>query len=177
MPLPLTVMLYLARLAATAVLLGLAIAVDLAPLAQGAQGWPVPDLLLCAVACIVGRRPRMLPSWLVFAAGLARDLLSGAPVGPGTAALVVGAAYLRDRAATPRGPSFAAEWLRFAAVAGGTLILPAALLWVTFAGVPDAAALGSRWAATVAAYPLVVGLLRIGRSREQARGTMEARPA
>jgi rod shape-determining protein MreD len=177
MPLPLSVILYLGRLAATAVLLGLAIAVDLAPLAQGAQGWPMPDLLLCAVACIVARRPQMLPAWMAFVAGLARDLLSGGPVGPAAAALLIGAAYLRECAATPRGPGFAVEWLRFAAVAGGTLILPAVLLWITFAGVPDPAALGVRWAATVAAYPVVVSLLRVGWSRPQARGAAEARQA
>jgi rod shape-determining protein MreD len=177
MPLPLGVMLHVSRLAATAVLLGLSIAADLAPLAGGAQGWPMPDLLLCAVACVVGRRPRMMPAPLVLAAGLVRDLLSGAPVGPAAAALLIGATYLRDRAATPGSPGFAMEWLRFAAVAAGTLVLPSVLLWATFAGVPEATALGLRWAATVAAYPVVVALLRVGGAAHRRRVAPEARRA
>jgi hypothetical protein len=160
-----TVIGHLSRLAVAALLMWLAIAVDLAPLTGAARGWPMPDPLFLVTACLALRRPGLVPAPLVLGAGLLRDLLAGGAVGPGALALLVVSRVMRARAPALRRRSLVVEWLDVAAMAVVAVALPALLLWLTLADVPSATALGGRLLATVLAYPLAVALLRVGRER------------
>lgn len=155
----------LLRLAGLALATGLGwlgIALDLAPLSGDARGWPLPDLLFVVMACLVLRRAALVPAPLVFALGLVRDLLSGGAVGPATLGLLLGIEILRGHAPALRRRSFAMEWLQVGGVAVIVLGLPVGLLWLTLADVPPMSDLLARLAATVAAYPIAVALLRVG---------------
>lgn len=152
-------------LAGVLALLWVALALDLAPFAGAALSWPAPDLLVCIVACLVLRRPAVMPGLLVFAAGLVRDFLSGGAVGPGALSLLLACEMLRGRAAVLHRRGFLLEWAEVAAVAALPVLLPAALQWIAFEEVPGQGRLAVRWLATALCYPAVVALLRVGHDR------------
>lgn len=131
----------------------LAIAASLAPM-------PVrfaPDMLFCVLAVWAVRRPGSTPALAVFALGLVRDLLSGAPVGAGALGLLVAIEGLRV-ARTPRAAEGLRGWLPVWGVVGAWAaapsVLPWALLTVTFAPAPAFADIALRYAATVLTFPL-----------------------
>ncbi|SDZ81396.1 rod shape-determining protein MreD [Rubrimonas cliftonensis] len=131
----------------------LAIAASLAPM-------PVrfaPDLLFCVLAVWAVRRPNSTPALAVFALGLARDLLSGAPAGAGALGLLIAVEGLRV-ARPPRAGEGLRGWLPVWGVVGAWAAAPAvvpwALLTVTFAPAPAFADIALRYAATVVAFPL-----------------------
>ena len=150
-------------LVGVAVLLWLSVITDVAPFTTDARAWPLPDLLFLALACLALRRPSLLPAPLVMGAGLLRDLLTGAAVGPGALALMLGVRLLGARAEPLRNRSLAVEWAHVAVVAVLVVTLPALMLWATLASVPHSGDLLGRWAMTVIAYPAVVLVLRVGR--------------
>lgn len=155
----------LSGLALVAVLGWLAIAVDISPLSGAARDWSLPDALFLILACLVLRRPALVPLPLVFALGLLRDLLAGAAVGVGALGLVVGIEILRTLAPRLRHRSLVMEWLQVVGVAAVALMVPVLLLWMSLADVPAFPDLAGRLIATAAGYPVAVALLRVGHAR------------
>lgn len=150
-------------LVAVVAVLGVAVAVDHAPLLGRWRAAPMPDLLLCLVALLRLRRPWLLPVPLVFVAGLGRDLLSGGAVGPGALALALVADALSRRAAVGRRIDLVRELAAVAAAAAVVLLVPVALLLIAFAEAPGWGDLGARWLATVAAYAVIATVVPFGR--------------
>ena len=146
-------------------LLWIALAVDLAPFEGAAVAWPAPDLLFCVIACLVLRRPAVVPVPLVFAVALLRDFLSGGAVGAGALALLLATEILRGRAMALSRRGLAVEWLEVAAVAAVPVLLPTLLQWLALEEVPGQGPLAQRWLATALCYPVVVALVRVGHDR------------
>lgn len=150
----------------------LAIALGLAPIGGGIGALPGPDLLFCAAALVATRRPRLAAPPLVFALGLARDMLGGGAIGLGALTLTLAAAALRARSEGLRRRGFAVEWGAAALGAAAALLLQWLALTATLAPAPPLSALAGGWAATVLAYPFCALLLR-----RAPRGAHAARPA
>ena len=135
----------LAGYAAFAAFAWLAIALGLAPVGGGIGALPGPDLLFCVTAAVAARRPALAAAPLVFALGLARDMLGGGAIGIGALALTVAAAALRAQADTLRRRVFFAEWGLAALWAAATLALPWLLLTATLAPAPAPACRPRVW--------------------------------
>jgi rod shape-determining protein MreD len=133
-----------------------ALGVELAP----GLPHPAPDLVLCVAALWSVRRPSATPLALVFAIGLAQDLVSGAPAGLGAMALLLACVTLQARAPALRRRGFMVEWAVVALIVAAALLGQRLLLGLTLAPAPALGELAARFAATAAAYPLVALLLR-----------------
>jgi rod shape-determining protein MreD len=120
----------------------------------------MPDLLFCVAALWSIRRPAAAPLTLLFAIALARDLVSGAPVGLGALAFVLVSAALRRNSAVLRRRAFPVEWLTVTAAAALMLTVQQALLIVTLAPTPSFDGLGAHFGATALAYPAVALFFR-----------------
>ncbi len=148
----------------------LAIALEAAPLGLGTDAIASPDLLFCVVAHWALRAPAAAAPLLVFALGLARDLLTDLPVGLGALALVLAAEWLKTRRGPLSRQPFALEWLSVAVAAAAMV----AALWLavalSLAQPPYLTPLAQHLAATVLVYPLVVAVsawvLRVREARE-----------
>jgi hypothetical protein len=150
-----------ARLVALAALASLAIAAEVAPAPGAARTTPAPDLLFGLFAAAAIRRPGAAPLALVFAAGALRDLLTGAPAGLGTAALLAGVEALRRAGAPLRRRGFGAEWAAAAGAGAALVALQALALVLTLHPAPPLRDLALRAAATALAYPAAALVARI----------------
>ncbi|GMG84109.1 hypothetical protein LNKW23_33230 [Paralimibaculum aggregatum] len=167
------------RMAALAGFGLLAVTLEAAPLGLSPAAVTSPDLVFCIVAHWALRVPGAAPVLLVFALGLARDLLTDLPVGLGALGLVFAAEWLKTRRALLARQPFVLEWLAVAAAAAAM----AAALWLavllSLAQPPFAAALARHTAATILVYPLVTAclgwVLGIGSLRDLPRAAGEAR--
>ncbi|MEL6477716.1 MAG: rod shape-determining protein MreD [Pseudomonadota bacterium] len=152
----------------------LAIFIEAAPVDLSATALPSPDLLLCVVVFWALRRPGSTPTLLIFALGLTRDLLTDAPIGAGTLSLVLTAEVIKEYRGWIASRPFLVEWLAMAGAALAGVLLQWLLITVTFGQPPYLGQLATLALFTVAAYPLVVFLLRWGlrigwRKRDRAR--------
>ena len=124
------------------------------------------------------RVPSAAPLLLVFALGLARDLLTDLPVGLGALALVFAAEWLKARRFGLARQPFVFEWLAVALAAaamGMALWLAVAL---SLAKPPFLSMLAEHYGATLAVYPLTVflcGWVFGIRPQREARGQGEPR--
>lgn len=146
------------RMAGFAATAAIAILLEIAPLGLSAGASPAPDLVAAAVFYWALRRPESTPILLVFLVAMARDLLTGGPVGPGALALVLGAEALRAR----RGAHLAMH-LEFALFAVFLLLTSLGVwltVWITASGAPAVSAVLARAALTLACYPFIYLLLR-----------------
>lgn len=154
----------------------------LLPLAPGSVGWPGPDWLTALTFAWLLRRPDEVPVLLIAAVTLAADALLLRPLGLGAALAVVATELARPRAQRWGESGFPAEWLRVAVLMvlmlladrllRGVLVVPA-----TLAPTPPLGQDAMRLIATVAAYPVVVGVTRLLGLRRAAPGEMDlARP-
>ena len=133
----------------------------LLPLGTEAGRLPGPDILLCLILAWVQRRPDYLPAGLVAAVILTEDLFMLRPPGLWAALTVLGAEFLRSRAALTRELSFLMEWLLIAAVMVVLFLagrLAHAVMFLPQIGFGYATA---QVLASILAYPLVVGMSRV----------------
>ena len=138
----------------------LAIFIEAAPLGLAADAYPSPDLLFCVVAFWASRRPEVAALLAVFALGVARDLITDAPVGAGALSLVVAAEFLKALSNGLARRSFATEYLLIAMLAGIVLLAQWLVVLVLLAHPPYLLDLAHQWLGTVAVYPLVVLVFR-----------------
>ena len=150
----------LAHVAFVLVLAFVAVSVEAAPLGFPADAWPSPDLVFCIVAYWSLRRPEAVPLLAVFAAGLARDLLTDAPVGAGALTLVLAAEGLKAaaRAITRRG--FGAELMAVAGAFAAVLLAQWLMVLLVLAHPPYLVELGQQWLITIALYPVLAAVFR-----------------
>ena len=152
-----------ARLAHVGFVLALgfvAISIEAAPLGFEANAWPSPDLLFCIIAYWSLRRPEALPLIAVFAAGIARDLLTDAPIGAGALTLVLAAEGLKAAGRPLARRGFGAEWLAVGAGLAAVLLAQWLLVLLVLAHPPYLVELGQQWLITVAIYPLLAAVFR-----------------
>ncbi|MGB0412271.1 MAG: hypothetical protein ACPGFA_11830 [Pikeienuella sp.] len=137
-----------------------AILLELAPLNKAAGALPSPDILFCVVAFLVMRRPGGAPGILILGLGLARDLLSGGPVGLGALALLATAEALRVMAEPLRRRARGYEFAAVAVLALGATVAKIIILTATLAALPPLDLLGMRLLMTVGTYFIVFFLFR-----------------
>lgn len=136
--------------------------VRLLPLDTTAGHLPGPDILLCLILAWIVRRPEYLPVPMIAAVVLVEDFLLMRPPGLWTAMVLMGAEFVRARAALTRELSFGVEWLlvagvMFAVFLGNRLIMGLAFLPQPVFGY---ALVQIIW--SVLAYPFVVAFSRYG---------------
>jgi len=137
-----------------------AIFIEAAPLGLSADAYPSPDLLFCAVAFWSTRRPDVAALLAVFALGVARDLMTDAPVGAGVLTLVLASEFLKAVSNGLARRSLLTEYLLIAMVAGLVVLAQWLIVLVLLAHPPYLIDLFYQWLATVAVYPLVVLVFR-----------------
>lgn len=165
------------RMAALALAGCVAIFVEIAPIGFTTEARPSPDFLFCVVACWVVRRPGASPVLLIFALGLARDLLADLPVGAGALTLMLAAEFLRTQGPILARQPFLAEWATVAMVALAMISAQFLLVVLTLAQPPYVMDLLWQGLYTAAVYPAVALLARwvfgIGWAKGgQRRGTL-----
>ncbi|WP_118135320.1 rod shape-determining protein MreD [Oceanicella sp. SM1341] len=138
----------------------LGLLISLAPVGLSATDMPMPDLVYLPIAVWLIRRPEAAPLLLVFAIGLAADLLRGGPLGIGVLGLIGAGELLRRMSeGLVRGP-FMMEWLVAGGLFIGLLAFQCVALWLTFSPRPAFGLLWQHAAGTVLLYPLVAFALR-----------------
>ncbi|MEM0988444.1 MAG: rod shape-determining protein MreD [Pseudomonadota bacterium] len=138
----------------------LAIYGEAAPLGLSPSASPSPDLLLCIVCYWSARRPDATPLLAVFLLGLARDLVTDMPVGAGALALVIVSEGIKTWRHQLARAGFFAEWLAAALAAFVATALPWLLVLITLAQPPYLTDVGNQILHTIAAYPIVMLLMR-----------------
>lgn len=132
----------------------------LMPLDPGRVAWPGPDLGLCLTFAWLLRRPDQVAPWLVVALFLTEDLLLMRPPGLWPALVLLGTEAARRREARWRELPFVVEWLRVAVLLGLMMLANRLVLAIFFLPLAPPGQAIMQFVATIAAYPLVVGLLR-----------------
>jgi rod shape-determining protein MreD len=166
------------RLIRVALLLALGLAaifVEAAPLGLAADAYPSPDILFCVVAYWSIRRPEAAVLIAVFALGLARDLMTDAPVGAGVLSLVFASEFLKALGHGLSRRSFATEWLLLATVLALVIAAQWLIVLILLVHPPYLTDLAHQWLATMVLYPVLAlvfrWLFRIGwRKGEPAQG-------
>lgn len=136
----------------------LAIIAMLAPIGP-APGAPVgPHLLLAALGFWLLRAPRFAPAITVFALGLALDLCRDGPAGVETFALLIIGEGLKTTAERLPAYTWRSETLRFAVAAAAFEAIVYAALALSLSPLPSLWDMATRWALTVAVFPLLGAL-------------------
>lgn len=149
----------------------LAILLALAPIKGAAAGLEGPHWLLIFLGFWASRRYWTTPPLLVFALGLAYDLLRDGPIGAELFALLVTIEATRILAERKPPFGFWTEWLRFALAVLFFELVVALLMAITYAPTPPALLIGERMLWAVLLYPPVAFALqrlsgaRIGEGR------------
>jgi rod shape-determining protein MreD len=158
------------------VLLALALLfVRMLPIGSPAGNWPGPDVLLCLTMAWVLRRPDYVPAMLIGVVILLEDLILMRPPGLWAALVVVGAEFLRTRAALTRELAFMVEWVLVAAVMvalllGYRLVFAVAMMPQPAFGFSMVQIVGS-----ILIYPLIVVASRLAFGvRKPATGEVDA---
>ena len=138
----------------------LAIFVEAAPLGLSANAYPSPDILFCVVAYWSTRRPEAAALIAVFALGLARDLMTDAPVGAGVLTLVFASEFLKALGHGLSRRSFATEWLLLATVLALVIMAQWLIVLILLAHPPYLTDLAYQWLATMALYPALALVFR-----------------
>jgi len=144
------------------VVAGLAIALEAAPIGLSALALPSPDLVSCVVIVWVLRAPEAAPLILVFAIGVARDLLTDVPPGLGALSLVMAAELVRLRRATLVRRHFAFEWLWVGLALAAMMLLQWLGVLISLAQPPYLTDLAQVFVLTLALYPVVAVVCRWG---------------
>lgn len=137
-----------------------AICAEAAPLGLSPTATPSPDLVFCLIGYFAVRRPGSCPLPLVFALGLARDLVTDLPVGAGALTLTLAAEVLKGRGARLRSRPFFAEWLTLAGVLAAMLLVQWVVVLLLLAQPPYLVDLGLQWVVTLVLYPPIALILR-----------------
>lgn len=134
----------------------------LLPITDDPGRLPGPDLLMVLTIAWVIRRPDELPVLLIAGVFLSADLLLMRPPGLTTAIIILAVEFLGSRRAQTRGAPFVIEWLIGGVVMFGSVLLNQAILAALAAGAPRFGLVFFSALTSIAAYPLVVVLLRYG---------------
>jgi rod shape-determining protein MreD len=124
----------------------------------------MPALVLTAVYYWAIFRPDLMPLWLIFAVGVAHDLLTGAPLGLGAATLLTCAFAVASQRRFFAHATFAMLWAGFVMVAALALGVEWLFGSLLQGRLIDPAATLLRYGATVAAYPCLAWLF--GRAQQ-----------
>lgn len=130
---------------------------------------PWPDIFYCITMAYVVRRPEWAPVWIIFVAFFLRDILTIAPLGLFTLAIVIGSEIVRVNVQAFREYPFALEWLWMTTIFAIITLAQQLILGLMLSQTPRF--IEQLWLVllTAIAYPLVVFVLKFafGFSRPQ----------
>lgn len=119
-------------------------------------------LVLMAIYYWAIYRPTLIPAWLVFAAGIAMDLVSGIPAVGSTALVFVIVHWIvGDQRRYLMGQSFLMTWIGFVIVSGAAALAQWGIFGLVNGGWPPIRPLGFSILLGVALFPLVSMLLHL----------------
>ena len=150
----------LAKVSFVALLCLIAVSIEAAPLGLSANAYPSPDIVFCVVAYWSTRRAETVPLLAVFALGLARDLVTDAPVGAGALTLALASEFLKSARSRLARRSFGFEWLLIAAVFALVLLAQWLAVLMTLAHPPYLVELVRQWFLTMMVYPPLALIFR-----------------
>lgn len=136
--------------------------VRLLPLDTTAGHVPGPDLLLCLTFAWMVRRPEYLPALMIALVVLTEDFLLMRPPGLWAAMVLIGAEFIRARAALTRELNFGVEWLLVSGVMLGVFLLYRLILAVAFVQQVSIGIALVQILWSMVAYPVVVAVSRYG---------------
>ncbi|WP_163846857.1 rod shape-determining protein MreD [Pseudooceanicola aestuarii] len=136
--------------------------------------WAGPDLVLALTLAWTIRRPELVPAPLVGAALLLADLILLRPPGLYAAIGVLACEMLKRRSRGLRELPFPAEWAMASVAVAMVLIGYQLALAVFFIGPLQLKLALIQAIATILAYPLTTGALRLFGLRKAARGEVDA---
>lgn len=143
--------------------LGLALVIiffHLIPLETVPRRWAPPDFLMAFTFAWVLRRPEYAPVLCIAVVMLTADLMFQRPPGLLAVLVVIGAEYLKNRAAHAREPNFLAEWANVALVVLAIGLINRLVLVLLLVPLPPLSLHLIQSLLTVAVYPLCVFLTR-----------------
>ncbi len=132
----------------------------LLPLNPGRVIWPGPDLALCLCIGWLLRRPEQAPVLAIAILFLIEDIMLLRPLGLWAAIVVMSSEAARRREHRWRELPFMVEWLRVATLVSMMMLANRFVLAMFLLPLPPLGQVVLQAIATVAAYPLVVGLMR-----------------
>ena len=150
--------------------------VRLLPRAPGQAWLPGPDLILCLTLAWVLRRPEHVPVLAIAAVVLVEDLLTDRPPGLWPLLVLGGAAFVHSRRPAMREVGLLVEWAVLAGVMTAVTLAYRLILVIVMVPAPPLDLSMMKLAVTVAAYPVVVGVMQgILRVRKPATGELDER--
>ncbi|KEO60346.1 hypothetical protein [Thioclava indica] len=151
------------------------ILVRMLPVDHTPGGLPGPDLTLAITLAWLLRRPEYVPALLIVAVFLLEDMLFWRPIGL-WALIVLGATeFLRAREQSLRDLPFALEWALVAAILVAMMVVKRVVLIVVLLDQPSLGLELFQMLMTLAAYPVVVLVSRVGFGlRRAAPGEVDA---
>lgn len=129
------------------------------PLGISADAAVMPDLLIAMTFAWIIRRPDTAPLGLVLLLALFADVMLMRPVGLWAMLTLLVAEFARSQTRPLREQMFVLEWLIFSLVFVAAIGLNALILGLTFSPKPGFDLTLNYVINTVAAYPLVVGVM------------------
>lgn len=118
----------------------------------------IPSLAMIAVYYWSVHRPDLMPVWAVFLVGLFQDLLSGAPTGPGIAALLVVHTVVGSLRRYSANASLPILWSLFGVVAAAAFVTLWLLSCLSLGVIFNPRPVLFQYLATLAAYPCLAWL-------------------
>lgn len=156
-------------------LAALVIFLRLLPVDRMTGGLPGPDLTLALTCAWVLRRPEYVPLLLIVSVFLFEDILFWRPIGLWTLIVLAGTEFLRAREEGSRDLPFALEWALVSGVLAAMLVAERLVLALFMVDQPSLGLELLQMLMTVAAYPAVVALSRLGFGlRRAAPGEVDA---
>lgn len=148
---------------ATYIALGILILLQtLIPLDLNANHIPGPDILYTLTIAYIIRRPEYVPLWSLVFVFFMRDVLTMAPLGLGTLAMVAASELVRNNLQAFREYFFSIEWLWVSVIFAGMLVLQKVLLTLSISSSPSFVDMLIELLFTMLAYPVTVALMRYG---------------
>jgi len=129
---------------------------SLLPLETVPRGWAFPDLLLALTCAWALRRPDYVPALSVAGVWLLADLLLHRPPGLMAALVLVAAELLKPRATQMRDEGFVSEMMTITVMLALVTFGNRLLLALFIVPMPPLGLTAFQFAATLAAYPVVV---------------------
>ncbi len=129
------------------------------PMGLSAEAAVMADLLFCLFFAWTIRRPSTAPIGLIMLLALLADFLLMRPLGLWTFIILMGTEFARAQRVPLREQMFIVEWLIFAFVFAGALLVNFLLLKFSFSPTPSFNLMLAYFVSTVSAYPIVVAIL------------------
>lgn len=149
--------------------------VRLLPLGNHPGGLPGPDVTLAITLAWVLRRPEYVPALLIVAMFLLEDIMFWRPIGLWTLIVLGASEFLRIREESLRDLSFTLEWVLVAVILMVMLVSERLVLLIVMSPLPSLGLDLLGGLTTLAAYPPVVLLSRLGFGlRRAAPGEVDA---